>query len=245
MWLVLLIAVLSACSKGSPAPVVPAGPLQPAAETLWDSGTFIVVDKEVILPDTEENFEIYRREGGYRITVKFKRPAPTGERSEGEGTLLVDDRFSPQQGTMTTTLHFTDHQEVMRSKLQREPDGRLSTEVTNADGSKEAAHSNAPNDWFVGGSVTSFLIPLCQADASITAPTVYPDKATALAPFKALPIEGSDRNVQSRVLTYDLSHRQIIAACENGKLAGEVARGTTIVRKGDLVLARVLERWYR
>ena len=99
----LLIAVLSACSSTSPAPKTPVQPSAPA-ETLWDKGTFIVVDNQAVVADSEENFEVYRRADGYRISVKFKRPAPSGERSDGEGSLLLDDHFSPLLGTMSTKL---------------------------------------------------------------------------------------------------------------------------------------------
>ena len=164
MRVVLLIAVLAGCARTSastaPAPPeVPAG--EAAPETLWDSGTFITVDKEVVLPGVEESFEIYRTADGYRITVRWKRPAPTGEPSDGEAVLVTDPDFRPLQGSMMSTLHAA-RDEITRSTIQREPDGR-----------------------------------------------------------------------------------QVIAACENGKLAGEVARGTTIVRKDDLALARVLEKWFR
>jgi len=239
-----LIAVMAACSSAPPKPIAPEQP-PPTAETLWDSGTFIVVDKEVILPDTEEKFEIYRTGDGYRIVVKWKRPAPTGEPGDGEVTLFTDDHFSPRQGKMISTLHMPSGDNVTRSTIAREADGRLTSEVLAADGTKDSAASKGPNDWYVGGTITTFLIALCQANTSVTAPIVYPDKATSLAPFKPLPLDGTERNVQSRILTYEQSRRQIIAACENGKLAGEVARGTTIVRTGDLALARVLEKWFR
>ncbi|HEY5950549.1 MAG TPA: hypothetical protein VIV40_33890 [Kofleriaceae bacterium] len=239
-----LIAVIAGCSA-TPAPVAPAPPppAQPT-ETLWDRGTFVTVDKDVVLPDVEEKFEIYRTGDGYRFVVTWKRPAPTGEPSEGEAVLTTDDHFSPLQGKMTTTLHTTSRAEVTRSTIQREPDGRLSTEVIAWDGSKETGHSTQPNDWFIGGTITTFLVALCQADAAITQPIVYPDKATTLAAFKPLAVEGTQRSVSSRMLVYDQSHRQVIAACENGKLAGEVARGSAVVRSGDLALARVLESFH-
>lgn len=241
---VALIAVIAGCSA-QPAPVAPAvQPAPPPAETLWDRGTFITVDKELVLPDTEESFEIYRTEDGYRITVEWKRPAPTGELSDGEVTLRTDTEFRPLQGAMVSTIHATGD-EITRSSIQRELDGRLTTEVLAADGTKQTAGSTQPNDWFIGGTITTFLIALCHASESITAPLVYPDKATSLGPFEPLPIEGSERTVTSRKLVYEQSGREVIAACENGKLAGEVARGTTIVRKGDLALARVLETRFR
>ena len=236
-----LIAVLSACS---PASTTPANKVQPPApaETLWDKGTFIVVDKAAVLPDTEESFEIYRRAEGYRIVVRWKRPAPTGEKGDGEVTLFTDEHFSPVQGKMTSTLHTTDGDQLTVSTITRAPDGRLVSEVTAYDGSKDSGASKQPNDWYVGGTITTVIVALCQADASITAPIVYPDKVTSLAPLEALPIDGTQRRVQSRILTYEQSKRQIIAACENGKLAGEATRGGAIVRTGDLALAHALEQ---
>ena len=244
MRLVPLIAVLSGCSGASTAqkPVVEP-PAQ--AETLWDRGTFITVDKELILPDTEESFEIYRTGEGYKFVVRYKRPAPTGELSDGEVTLFTDAKFSPLQGRMTSTIHMVARDEITKSSIQREPDGRLTTQILGADGKTETAGSQRANDWYIGGTITTFLVALCQADDSITAPIVYPDKTTSLAPHKPLPIEGSERQVTSRILVYEKSGRQVVAACEAGKLAGEVARGTTIVRTGDLPLARVLEKWFR
>jgi hypothetical protein len=240
-----LIAVIAGCSAPSPAPIAPTPAAPQTAETLWDRGTFVTVDKDVVVPDIEEKFEIYRTATGYRFAVTWRRPAPTGEPSDGEVVLFTDDHFSPVQGKMITTLHQASRTDVTRSTIAREPDGRLSTEVLAGDGSKQLGHSERPNDWFIGGTITTFLIALCQADASVTQPLVYPDKATTLAPPKPLPIDGTDRNVTSRILVYDQSRRQVIAACENGKLAGEVARGTAVVRTGDLSLARVLEKWFR
>lgn len=243
-----LIAVIAGCSAPAARAPSAATPVEPAAqpaETLWDRGTFVTVTNEYVLPDVEESFEIYRRDGGYRITVTWKRPSPTGEPADGEVTLVTDDHFSPLQGTMLTRLRATGGIEVTRSTIQREPDGRLATEVLAADGSKESAHSNAPNHWFIGGTITAFVVALCHADEALTQPTVYPDKATSLSPFKPLPVDGTERTVTSRTLLYQQSGREVIALCEGGKLAGEVARGTAIVRKGDLALARVLEKWFR
>ncbi|HEY5923673.1 MAG TPA: hypothetical protein VIV11_18455 [Kofleriaceae bacterium] len=245
MRLVPLIAVLSGCSGASTAQKPVVEPPVVPAETLWDRGTFITVDKAAILPDTEENFEIYRTGEGYKFVVKYKRPAPTGELSDGEVTLFTDAKLSPLQGNMISTIHMPGRDEITKSSIQREPDGRLTTQIVAADGKTETAASKQPNDWYIGGTITTFLVALCQADAGISAPVVYPDKATSLGPHKPLPIEGSDREVTSRILVYEQSRRQVIAACEAGKLAGEVARGTTIVRTGDLALARVLEQWYR
>ncbi len=244
---VALIAVIAGCSAPARAPTAAnaAEPATAAAETLWDRGTFVTVANDLVLPDVEESFEIYRRDGGYRIAVTWKRPAPTGEPAEGEVTLVTDERFSPLQGAMVTRLHLAQGVETTRSTIERQPDGRLATEVIAADGSKDAAHSNGPNDWFIGGTLSTLVVALCQADEALTQPTVYPDKVTSLAAFKALPLDGTERRVTSRTLHYEQSGRDVIALCENGKVAGEVARGTAVVRKGDLALARVLEQWFR
>ena len=90
----------------------------------------------------------------------------------------------------------------------------------------------------IGGSITTFLVALCHADASITQPIVYPDKDTSLAAPK--PIVVGTRTVTTRSLIYQASRREVVAACEDGKLAGEVVRGVVVVRSGDLELARVL-----
>jgi hypothetical protein len=241
MRLVLLIAVLSGCSASAPVPSAPkpAEPPAEAAETLWDRGTFVTVERDLVLPGIEETFEIYRRERGYRIAVRWKRPAPTGEPADGETTLLLDERLATVQGSMLSNLHETGRDRVTRSTIQREHDGRLTTEIVAADGSKEHAGSKQPNDWFIGGSITSFLFPLCRADASVTAPIVYPDKVTSLAPPRPVAIDG--RHVTVRELVYEKSQRHVYAACENGKLAGEIVHGTAIVRSGDLVLAKALQ----
>ncbi len=238
---VLLIAVIAGCSA-TPPPVAP-GPSEasPPAETLWDSGTFITVHEGFVLPGVDEKFEIYRTASGYRFAVTWHRPAPTGEPSEGEVVLTTDQHFTPLLGTMTTTLRGTAGTEVTRSTIQRELDGRLVTEVVYADGKTENAQSRGPNDWFIGGTITSFLVALCQADPAVTQPKVYPDKATRLDAVVPLPIEGTSRAVASRTLTYQQSGRKVIVACEEGKLAGEVARGSTVVRTGDLALSRALE----
>jgi hypothetical protein len=246
---VLLIAMIAGCSAPAPVPVAPSAPaVQPPAqpaETLWDRGTFVTVARDYVLPGIEEKFEIYRTPSGYRFVVTWKRPASTGEPSEGEVMLATDDHFSPVQGTMVTTTHLASRTDVTRSTIQREPDGRLSTEVLAADGTKEQGHSTKPNDWFIGGTITTFLVALCLADESVTAPLVYPDKATTLGPFKPVPLEATSRTIMSRTLVYEQSHRQVIAACENGKLAGEAVRGTAVVRTGDLALAHVLQTWFR
>lgn len=244
MRLVPLIAAIAGCS--APAAQKPlAERVEPATESLWDKGTFVTIADNREDPNIEEHFEIYRRADGYRINVTWKRPSPTGEPSDGEVTLFTDEHFSPVQGQMVTTLHLTSRTDVTRSSIQREPDGRLSTEVIAADGSKEAAHSSGPNHWFIGGTITTFVVPLCEASAAITAPIVYPDKQTNLAAFQPLLIAGAHRSVTSRTLEYNESHRKVIVACENGKLAGESVKGTSIVRKGDLDLARALEQQFR
>jgi hypothetical protein len=51
--------------------------------------------------------------------------------------------------------------------------------------------------------------------------------------------------VHVRVLTYTVSEREVVAACEDGKVIGEVTAGTTVVRSGDMALARTLEKWGR
>jgi hypothetical protein len=242
---VLLIAMIAGCSAPAPAPLAPTPAAPPAAETLWDRGTFVTVHNDFVLPDVEEKFEIYRTGDGYRFVITWKRPAPTGEPSDGEVTLFTDDHFSPVQGKMITTLRLTSRTDITRSTIERDPDGRLSTEVLAADGTKQSGHSTGRNDWFIGGTITTFLVALCAAETTITQPLVYPDKATTLGPHKPLPIDGSDRHVTSRTLVYEQSHREVIAVCENGKLAGEVARGSAVVRTGDLPLARVLEQWFK
>ena len=85
-----LIAVIAGCSAPSPAPIAPTPAAPQTAETLWDRGTFVTVDKDFVLPGVEEKFEIYRTAGGYRFAITWKRPAPTGEPSDGEVVLLTD-----------------------------------------------------------------------------------------------------------------------------------------------------------
>lgn len=243
---VLLIALAAACG-GAPAatPVAPLAPESVPQESLWDQGTFIEVDKEKIAPDTEENFQIFRTGSGYRFVVTWKRPAPTGQPGDGKVTLETDSRFDVIAGEMVSTLHLTTGDEVTRSRINREPDGRLVTEIIAADGGVSGATSQGRNDWYIGGTITSFLTALCQADESRTSPRVFPDKETVLEPAKPMPIEGTARDTTYRRLTYVGSKHQVVAACEDGKLAGEVTRGVTIVRRGDLPLARVLESRFR
>lgn len=243
---VLLIALAAACGAApEPAPVAPLAPEAVPQDSLWDQGTFIEVDKEKIAPDTEESFQIYRTASGYRFVVTWKRPAPTGEPSDGKVTLETDNQFDVIAGEMVSTLHTPGRDEVTRSRINREPDGRLVTEIVAADGSTSGATSKGRNDWYIGGTITSFLTALCQADESRTSPRVFPDKETTLEPAAPMPIEGTARATTYRRLTYAVSKHQVVAACEDGKLAGEVTRGVTIVRRGDLALARVLESRFR
>lgn len=239
---VTLIAILCACS----APTRPAAtPSPPAQETLWDHGTFIEVDKTKVAPETHEKFEIWKTPEGYRFVVQWKRPMPTGESSDGAVTLVTNLDFDVIAGEMTSTVHLQPQSEVTVSRIRRAPDGRLITEIVAADGKKTSDSSKAPNDWYIGGMITSFLTALCQADENVTAPSVFPDKATTLEPPHQMPVPGTARATMYRKLTYTASKREIVAACEDGKLAGEVTRGVTIVRDGDLALAAVLESRFR
>ena len=79
----------------------------------------------------------------------------------------------------------------------------------------------------------------------VSGPSKTTPESQCCAHTEALPVEGTNRNVLSRTLVYDQSHRRVVAACEDGKLAGEAARGTAVVRSGDLALAHVLETWVR
>jgi hypothetical protein len=243
---VTLIAAVCACSAPSSAPVHPSPTTAPAVqETLWDHGTFIEVDKAKVAPDTQEAFEIWKTADGYRFVVHSKRPMPTGEPSESAVTLVTDLDFRVTTGEMSSTLHLPSRNEVTTSRITRAPDGRLVTEIVAADGSKSGASSKAPNDWYIGGMITSFLTAMCQVDAHLTNPTVFPDKTTTLEPLQQMPVPGPARATMYRKLTYTVSGREVIAACEDGKLAGEVTRGVTIVRDGDLPLAAVLESRFR
>jgi hypothetical protein len=212
---------------------------------IWDQGTFVVVDKDHVVSATEESFEIWKTVSGYRFAVRWKRPQPTGELADGAITLQTDSRFSPTTGDDTMTLHASGGDQVTKSSIRRDPDGRLATISTNADGTKDENTSKKSNDWFIGGRFTTFLTAMCQASPDFTEPVVYPDKATTLAPPKQLPIEGSTRDVNVRVLTYADSKNEVVAACEDGKVVGEVTRGTTVVRTGDMALARTLQTWSR
>jgi hypothetical protein len=243
------LIVVAACSGASQAPgtapVAPLGSGATATDTLWDAGTFIIVDKAVVDPASEETFEIHKTASGYRLAIEWKRPIPTGEPADGKVTFETDAHFSPITGRDTMTLHAPSGIEVTTSTLQRDADGRLMTTSVAANGSKESAQSTGRNDFFIGGRLTTFLTALCQASPDLTAPIVYPDKATTLEPPRPLPIEGTTREVTYRVLTYTESKNRVVVACEGGKLAGEVTRGVTIVRKGDLKLAATLEHWFR
>jgi hypothetical protein len=248
---VLLIAGAAAsagCANGSPpGPLAPLGATEPTQpDELWDRGTFVdLTAGGSATASGEEHFEIFRTAGGYRFEVRWTRPAPGGEPGEGTATLVTDTHFGPVTGDMVSTVHRPDSDEVTRSSIRRNPDGRLATEVVAADGSKEAARAEQRNDWFIGGSVTAFLVALCQADAALTRPLVYPDKDTTLEPPRSLAIAGEDREVTVRRLTYMRSKNVVVVACEGGKLAGELTRGVTIVRGGDLALARALEATFR
>lgn len=159
--------------------------------------------------------------------------------------LETDERFSPTSGEDVNNLHGATGVVVTKSSLRRDPDGRLSTESTEANGKKDINQSATTNDWFIGGRLTTLLTVLCQASADFTSPVVYPDKQTALAPAQPLVIEGTARTVTTRVLTYLASKNRVVAACENGKLVGESTPDATIVRAGDLALARTLEKSFR
>lgn len=244
---VLLIVAVAACSGSAPAPVTPAAPLGSAAvpESLWDKGTFVAVDKDAVDPDHMENFEIFQTASGYRLSIEWKRRMPTGQMADGSIEFQLDSELSPLAGEDVMTIHETTGKEVTRSTLLREPDGRLTTEVISASGEKSTNTSKGPNDWFLGSRFTSFLFVMCQAGAAIEHPVVYPDKATDLARSTPVTVEGTPRTVTVRRLTYAVSQTQVIAACEDGKLAGELTRGVTIVRKDDIALARTLAAWFR
>jgi len=225
-----LIAASGACSAPARPPVAPSAPPR---ETLWDHGTFIEVDKTKIAPDTQETFEIWKTADGYRFVVTWKRPMPTGEPSDGAVTLVTDLDFAVQAGEMTSTVHMASRNEVTTSRITRAADGRLVTEIVAADGTKTTDSSKTPNDWYIGGMITSFLTAMCQASEKVTSPSVFPDKETTLDPLVQMPVPGTARATMFRKLTYTVSHRDVVAACEDGKLAGEVTRGVTIVREGD------------
>jgi hypothetical protein len=241
---VLLISLAVACSGSSGTKPIAPVPV-PKSETLWDQGTFIVVDKEKVDPDAEEKFELFRSDDGFRLVVHWKRVLPTGEPASGTITLRTDDQFSPISGEDEMEMRGASGPELTRSTIRREPDGRITTEETAADGKKKSVTSFNRNDFFIGEMFTSFLNVMCHADAGLTNPTVYPDKKAVLEPARPMPIEGTSRALTYRKLTYVQSQNEVIAACENGKLAGEVTRGTTIVRTGDLELARELEKRFR
>lgn len=249
---VLLIGAVCACTAPATPGTAPAAPRPPAessgppgaTETLWDHGTFVELEDEAPAANTEEAFEIYRIPTGYRFVVTWKRPLPTGQLGDGAVTLLTDDRWRVLSGEMESTIH-ADKPEVTRSRITRQPDGRLATEIVAADGTKQETSSSTPNDWYIGGTITTFLTAMCQADASTTNPSVFPDKETTLEPLQQMPIPGTTRETMFRRLTYKVSERVVVAACENGKLAGEYTRGHTVVRRGDVPLARVLESRFR
>lgn len=250
---VLLIGAVCACAAPATPAAAPTGPRPPvdtsgppgATETLWDHGTFVEIDDDKPVANTEEAFQIYRIPSGYRFVVTWKRPLPTGELGEGAVTLVTDDRWRVQSGEMESTIHMSTRNDVTRSRITRLPDGRLATEIDAADGTKQRESSKTPNDWYIGGTITTFLTAMCQADASVTTPSVFPDKETVLEPLQQMPVAGTTRETMFRRLTYKVSERVVVAACENGKLAGEYTRGHTVVRTGDTPLAGVLESRFR
>lgn len=241
---VLLIVLLAGCSGGAQGPgtVAPLGGSAAAVpDSVWDQGSFIVVAKNNALPG-EEKFQIFRTASGYRFVISWTRP---GETADGTVTLETDERFSPTSGDDVNNVHAASGVVVTKSSLRRDPDGRLSTESVEASGKKEINQSATTNDWFIGGGLTTLLTVLCQASPDLASPVVYPDKQTTLEPPQPLAIEGTTRVVTTRVLTYLDSKNRVVAACEDGKLVGEVTRGVTIVRVGDLALARTLATWTR
>jgi hypothetical protein len=251
---VLLIGAVCACSApatpatspGSPRPATETSGPPGATETLWDHGTFVEVDGDQIVASTEEAFEIYKAPTGYRFVIKWKRPLPTGELGEGAVTLVTDDRWRVLSGEMQSSIQESSGKSsITLSRITRQPDGKLATEIDAAYGTKQRATSLTSNDWYIGGTTTTFLTAMCQVDASVTNPTVFPDKETTLEPLQLLPLPGSTRETMFRRLTYKVSERVVVAACENGKLVGEYTRGHTIVRDRDVPLARVLESRFR
>src|SRR5688572_27852698 len=54
-----------------PATPTPLAEAAPAAETVWDRGTYVTIDNGVVFADSEENFEIFRTPAGYRMTVQW------------------------------------------------------------------------------------------------------------------------------------------------------------------------------
>ncbi len=244
---VLLIVLLAGCAGNAQGPGTTTpltGSADSVPDSLWDEGTFIVVDKERVEPG-EEKFRIYRTDSGYRFAISWNRSIPTGEPADGSVTLETDDRFSPTSGDDVMNLHAATGVEVTKSSIRRDPDGRLATVSIEANGKREVNQSAKTNDWFIGGRLTTLLTVICQASPDFSAPVVYPDKQTSLDAAQPLPIEGTTRSVTVRVLTYLESKNRVVAACEDGKLVGEVTRGVTIVRTGDLALARTLEKWFR
>ncbi len=243
---VVLIALAAACSSAADkSPVTPLDHAAAPPETLWDQGAFVVVDKEKVDPVAQEKFEIFRTANGFRLRVEWKRLLPTGEPASGTITLMTDERFMPVSGEDQMELRGANGPELTHSTIRREPDGRITTEVVAADGKKSSATSTSRNDWFIGEMFTSFLTVMCRAEPEAPSPVVYPDKQTMLEPPQPMSIAGTARAITYRKLTYAVSKNEVIVACEDGKLAGEVTRGTTIVRTGDLALARELEKRFR
>jgi hypothetical protein len=212
----------------------------PPADTVWDRGTFVTVAQGKPLPDYMEAFVIHRTPEGYRLDVQWRRPAISGAMNDGHVTMTTDDHFTPISGQMVSVDHETKGDQTTRSTIEREPDGLLTTEVTASDGSKTRDHATERADWFIGGTITTFLVALCQADPSVTAPIAYPGRRTTLRPPSPLRVEGADRHVVMRELEYLESHRLVNAACEDGKIMGEHSSGSTVVRDGDMALAAAL-----
>ena len=231
------LGAVAACRGASQAPGT--APVAPA-ETPWDRGTFVIAEGDPAAATTEENFQITRTPAGYRIRVTWKRPSPTGEATDGQVTFETDEHFSPITGDDVMNRHAPSGTVVTKSSLRRDADGRLATEVLAADGTLETATSAGPNDWFIGGGLTTFLVALCQAGPDVRSPIVYPDKVTRLDAPKLLPVEA--RDVTYRVLEYVESKNQVIVACEDGKVVGEVTGGVVVVRRGDTALATALAR---
>ncbi|HSD90883.1 MAG TPA: hypothetical protein VLB44_25335 [Kofleriaceae bacterium] len=246
---VLLIVVVTGCwgkppmtqpAPAAPLPAVAASAPAEPAETVWDQGTFVTVTRGQPLPDYEETFVIHRTADGYRFDVQWKRPALSGARNDGHVTMTTDAHFTPIAGEMISVDHEPKGDATTRSTITRDPDGLLTTEVVAPDGQKQVNHATERSDWFIGGTITTFLVALCQADPSVTAPIAYPGKRTTLGSPEPVRVEGADRHVVLRALEYVDSHRQVNAACEDGKIMGEHSSGYIVVRKGDLALATAL-----
>ena len=248
---VLLIVVVTGCwgkpSVIQPAPAQPLpGPTAavaspaPPADTVWDRGTFVTVAQGKPLPDYMESFVIHRTPEGYRLDVQWRRPAQSGAMNDGHVTMSTDAHFTPVSGEMVSIDHEPKGDALTRSTISRDPDGLLATSVTTPDGQTTTTKATERSDWFIGGTLTTLLVALCQADPSVTTPIAYPGTRTTLRPAEPLRVEGADRHVVTRELEYVVSHRQVHAACEDGKIMGEHSSGYTVVRDGDMALATAL-----